>query len=102
MVWLFKVIKENSGKIKAILKYFKVILKQIKAGYSIKSRGYGMPPPPPLKRVMLNEEAKTAPPLRGGDRGEGGFMQSPPPDLPPQGGGLLKEGRLGLCKMLQM
>ena len=42
-----KEFKGFSGKIKAILKHFKVILKQIKAVNRYKSRGYGAPPPTP-------------------------------------------------------
>jgi hypothetical protein len=37
------------------------------------------------------KKGKISHPLRGGDNGEGESIQSPPPNLPPQGGGTIRE-----------
>jgi hypothetical protein len=47
--FLFGFMANYGSVFKAILKQFKVILKQIKEMNSIISRGYGIPPPTPFK-----------------------------------------------------
>jgi hypothetical protein len=57
-------------------------------GFAYYSKGYA-DIPLPLCNILGSENIPSLEGRgqRGGDRGEGEYIQSPPPNLPPQGGG---------------